>query len=59
MKLEYPIFDSLPNVNNARERFLAKLFTNRKAMEKANETTDKDLELFYVYGMSITYSGTC
>ncbi len=50
MKLEYPMNDSLPNIQHSRDRFLAKLFSHRKAIEKQVRANDRDFELFYAYG---------
>jgi hypothetical protein len=57
MKLEYPMNDSLPNIEHARDRFLAKLFAYRRQAEKKVRATDEDFELLYAYGMSSTNNG--
>jgi hypothetical protein len=50
MKLEYPMNDSLPNIEHSRDRFLAKLFAYRKLPDRIAK--DEDFELLYAYGMS-------
>ena len=51
MKLEYPMNDSLPNIENSRDRFLAKLFDYRKQVcAQEVRPTDEDYELLYTYG---------
>lgn len=52
MKLEYPMNDSLPNIEHSRDRFLAKLFAYRKQSERDPQidATDEDFELLYAYG---------
>jgi hypothetical protein len=49
MKLEYPMNDSLPNVEHARDRFLSRLFAYRKQPER--HANDEDYELLYAYGV--------
>jgi hypothetical protein len=49
MRLEYPMNDSLPNIEHSRDRFLAKLFAYRKLPERSAK--DDDYELFYAYGI--------
>jgi hypothetical protein len=49
MKLEYPMNDSLPNVDHARDRFLSKLFAYREDRELQHIATDEDFELLYAY----------
>jgi hypothetical protein len=51
MKLEYPMNDSLPSIEHARDRFLAKLFAYRRQAEKKVRATDEDFELLYAYGI--------
>jgi hypothetical protein len=51
MKLEYPMNDSLPNIEHARDRFLAKLFAYRRQADKKVKATDEDFELLYAYGL--------
>jgi hypothetical protein len=43
--------DSLPNIEHARDRFLAKLFAYRRQEEKKVKATDEDFELLYAYGI--------
>jgi hypothetical protein len=50
MKLEYPLNDTLPNIEHARDRYLAKLFTYRGSTSNQTIVTDQDFELFYAYG---------
>lgn len=50
MKLEYPINDSLPNVEHTRDRLLAKVFEFRANAVGKDLTTDEDFELLYAYG---------
>ena len=47
MKLEYPLNEALPNIDNARDRLLAKIFRFRK---EEKDATDEDFELLYAYG---------
>ncbi|OJJ04565.1 hypothetical protein ASPVEDRAFT_54703 [Aspergillus versicolor CBS 583.65] len=49
MKLEYPLNDNLPNVENARDRLLARLFHYRKDLEVSRSSTDEDYSLLYAY----------
>jgi hypothetical protein len=48
MKLEYPINDSLPSVDAARDKFLARLYEYRNTEEQVAK--DEDFELLYAYG---------
>ena len=59
MKLEYPLNEALPNIDNARDRLLAKIFRFRKEEQDATGVTDQDFELLYAYGKSFdsTQSG--
>jgi len=50
MKLEYPINDSLPNIEHTRDRFLAKVFDFRAHAISKDLATDEDFELLYAYG---------
>lgn len=50
MKLEYPLNEALPNIDNARDRLLAKIFRFRKDKKDATSVTDQDFELLYAYG---------
>jgi hypothetical protein len=56
MKLEYPMIDSLPNIEHARDRFLAKLFAYRRQEAKKVKATDEDFELLYAYGVSHSFN---
>ncbi|KKK21954.1 hypothetical protein AOCH_002983 [Aspergillus ochraceoroseus] len=49
MKLEYPLSDGLPSVENARDRLLARLFHYRKDPEASQLSTDEDYALLYAY----------
>ncbi|KAF2670842.1 hypothetical protein BT63DRAFT_453207 [Microthyrium microscopicum] len=51
MKLEYPMNDTLPNIEHARDRFLAKLFACRKQENLEKKATDEDFEVLYAYGL--------
>jgi hypothetical protein len=51
MKLEYPLNDSLPSTEHARDRLLAKIFGFRKSPQRKN-TSDEDFALLYAYGQS-------
>lgn len=50
VKLEYPLNDVLPNIENARDRLLAKIFEFRRDCDKAELATEEDYELLYAYG---------
>lgn len=50
MKLEYPINDSLPNIEHTRDRLLAKVFEFRANAVGNELATDEDFELLYAYG---------
>jgi hypothetical protein len=52
MKLEYPINDSLPIVDDARDKFLGRLYEYRSL--EAQITRDEDFELLYAYGKFLT-----
>lgn len=56
MKLEYPLNEALPNIDNARDRLLAKIFRFRKEEQDATGVTDQDFELLYAYGESFQSS---
>jgi undecaprenyl pyrophosphate synthase len=53
MKLEYPLYDALPNTTNSRDRLLAKIFQYRRNAASAEEGTpvakDEDYEMLYAY----------
>ena len=53
MKLEYPLNDSLPNIQHARDRLLARIFHFRHASEHSSLATDGDYALLYAYGKSL------
>ena len=53
MKLEYPLNEALPNIDNARDRLLANIFRFRKEEKDATGVTDQDFELLYAYGKSL------
>lgn len=46
LKLEYPLSDVLPNIEDRRDRLLNKLFEYRRSTGIADEA---DYELFYAY----------
>ncbi|KAH8704729.1 transcriptional regulator of RNA polII, SAGA, subunit-domain-containing protein [Talaromyces proteolyticus] len=50
MKLEYPLNNSLPNIQHARDRLLARIFHFRQESERSSLTTDGDYALLYAYG---------
>lgn len=50
MSLEYPLTDSLPNTDNARDKLLAKIFSYRESSEKSQTASDEDFTLLYAYG---------
>lgn len=54
MKLEYPLNDALPSIENARDRLLAKIFEFRNRGEERQLATEQDYELLYAYGKSLT-----
>ncbi|KAI9724904.1 MAG: hypothetical protein M1812_000180 [Candelaria pacifica] len=49
MKLEYPLNDTLPNTEHARDRLLAKIFDYRRSAFGVQETDEKDYALSYAY----------
>lgn len=52
MKLEYAIAtDVLPNIDNARDRLLAKIFTYRKEDTEQQKASDEDYGLLYTYAL--------
>ena len=53
MKLEYPINDSLPNIEHTRDRLLAKVFDFRAHAVGDHFATDEDFELLYAYGKNL------
>jgi hypothetical protein len=46
-KLEYPLNDVLPNIENRRDNLLTKIFEFRR---NDTEATEADYELLYAYG---------
>lgn len=46
-KLEYPLNDVLPNIENRRDNLLTKIFEFRR---NDTEATEADYELIYAYG---------
>jgi len=48
-KLEYPLNDVLPNIEDRRDRLLTKIFEFRR---NDTEATEADYELLYAYGRS-------
>lgn len=51
MKLGYPLNDSLPSIEHARDRLLARLYHYRQDESVSYMTTDEDYALLYAYGM--------
>lgn len=51
MKMAYPLNDVLPNIENARDRLLAKIFDFRKTNPGRDIATDEDYELLYAYAL--------
>lgn len=51
MKMGYPLNDVLPNVEHARDRLLAKVFTFRHKDLSNVVPTDEDYELLYAYAL--------
>jgi hypothetical protein len=51
MKLEYPMNDTLPNIEHSRDRFLAKLFSCRRQGADVSKASDEDYEILYAYGL--------
>jgi len=50
MKLEYPLNDTLPDIEHTRDRLLSKIFDFRKNDPGSEIATDEDYELLYAYG---------
>ena len=50
MKMAYALNDVLPNIEDARDRLLAKIFDFRKTDPGGDIATDEDYELLYAYG---------
>lgn len=53
MKLEFPLNDTMPNTEHARDRLLAKIFCYRKNDGLVNEMDDEDFALLYAYGKDV------
>ncbi|KAL8723515.1 MAG: hypothetical protein Q9181_007274, partial [Wetmoreana brouardii] len=49
IKLEYPLNDALPSIEDTRDRLLAKIFGFRKEEKSGVITSDKDFALLYSY----------
>ncbi|EDN07114.1 60S ribosomal protein L19 [Histoplasma capsulatum] len=49
MKLEYPLNDSLPEIEHSRDRLLARLHRFRQDTTVSRLTTDEDYALLYAY----------
>ncbi|KAF2173608.1 hypothetical protein M409DRAFT_61946 [Zasmidium cellare ATCC 36951] len=49
IKLEYPLNDVLPNIDDRRDRLLAKISEFRRTGEGRELTTEQDYELLYAY----------
>lgn len=52
MKLEYPLNDAMPKIEQRRDQLLAKVFDYKQNSPDAETTSDDDYELLYAYGMS-------
>lgn len=50
MKLEYPLNDTLPDIEHTRDRLLSRLFDFRKNAPGSDMATDEDYQLLYAYG---------
>ncbi|KAK3724442.1 hypothetical protein LTR37_001066 [Vermiconidia calcicola] len=48
-KLEYPLNDALPSIENSRDRLLARISEFRRVGEGRDATTEQDYELLYAY----------
>lgn len=48
-KLEYPLNDALPSIENSRDRLLARISEFRRTGEGRDVTTEQDYELLYAY----------
>ncbi|MCJ1331064.1 hypothetical protein MMC10_007751 [Thelotrema lepadinum] len=51
VKLEFPLNDALPNTENARDRFLAKIFKYRKMHSTSQGRDDEEYALLYAYAL--------
>jgi hypothetical protein len=52
-KLEYPLNDVLPNIENRRDNLLTKIFEFRRI---DTEATEADYELLYAYGKPVAHA---
>lgn len=50
IRLGFPLPETLPNTNRARDRFLAKLFAYREKIRGEEGKSDEDFALIYAYG---------
>jgi len=50
VKLEYPLNDVLPNIEQKRDQLLARVFEFRRSGLGKVVATDEDYELLYAYG---------
>lgn len=50
LKFELPLNDAMPNIEQPRDRLLAKIFEFRKRSAINASTADDDYELLYAYG---------
>ena len=48
-KLEYPLNDALPSIENSRDRVLARISEFRRTGEGRDVTAEQDYELLYAY----------
>jgi uncharacterized membrane protein YgaE (UPF0421/DUF939 family) len=52
MKLEYALDnDALPNIDNTRDRLLARIFAYRKTNAEQEQTSDEDFGILYTYAL--------
>lgn len=50
LKLEYPLNDVLPNIEDRRDRLLARIFEFRRSGANDLEIEEADYEMLYAYG---------
>jgi len=50
LKLEYPVNDVLPNIEDRRDRLLARIFEFRRSGANEAEIEEADYEMLYAYG---------
>lgn len=50
MKLEYPLNDAMPKIEQRRDQLLAKVFDFKQNSPDAHLASDDDYELLYAYG---------